>query len=177
MKLLTTACLTGIVLGTAGLVGSASAHDAGEGYGGYGMMGPGYGMGPGMMGPGYGYGYGMGPGMMGPGYGYGYGMGPGMMGPGYGYGYGMGPGMMGPGYGRGPGYGMWGSQREELTVDDVRQNLEQWLRWQGNPRLKVGSVKEEGEDTIVAEIVTKDGSAVVDRLQVDRSTGAMRRIE
>jgi len=48
-----------------------------------GMMGPGYGygygMGPGMMGGGYG-GYGM--------MGSGYGMGPGMMGPGYGYGYG-----------------------------------------------------------------------------------------
>jgi len=167
--------LSGIVLGSAGLVGGASAHGPGEGYGGYGMMGPGYGMG--MMGPGYGMGpgmmgpgYGMGPGMMAPGYGYG--MGPGMMSPGYGnaYGYGMGPGMMGPGY------GMWGGPRKELTVDDVRGNLERWLSWQGNPRLKLGSVKEDGKDAIVAEIVTKEGS-IVDRLRIDRSTGAMRRVE
>jgi len=163
--------LSGIALAGAGVVGPAVAHGPGEGYGSYGMMGPGYGMGPGMMGPGMmGPGYGMGPGMMGPGYGYG--MGPGMMGPGYG----MGPGMMAPGYGRGPGYGMWGGPREDLKVDDVRANLERWLSWQGNPRLKLGSVKEDGKDAIVAEIVTKDGS-VVDRLRIDRSTGAMRRVE
>jgi hypothetical protein len=175
MKLLAAVCLSGVVLGSIGIAGPASAHGPGGGYGGYGMMGPGYGMGPGMMGPGYGMGpgmmgpgYGMGPGMMGPGYG----MGPGMMGPGYS----MGPGMMGPGYGRGPGYGMWGTQREELTVDDVRANLERWINWQGNPRLKLGSVKEDGEDAIVAEIVTKDGS-LVDRMRIDRSTGVMRRVE
>lgn len=153
----------------------AAAHGPGNQYGGYGMMGQqGYGMGPGMMGPGMmGQGYGMGPGMMGPGYG----MGPGMMGPGMmGPGYGMGPGMMGPGM-MGPGYGMWGRGDANLTTDDVRKNLERWLAWQGNPRLKVGEVKEEGDDTIVAEIVTKKGDEVVDRMRIDRSTGAMRRIE
>ena len=170
MKLVTVACLSGIVLGSAGLVSAASAHGPGGGYGGYGMMGPGYGMG--MMGPGYG----MGPGMMGPGYGMGPGMmGQGMMGPGYGMGM-MGPGMMGYGYGGGPGYGMWGGKDKDLTVDDVRGNLERWLSWQANPRLKLGDVKEDGKDAIVAEIVTKEGS-VVDRLRIDRSTGAMRRVE
>lgn len=159
----------------------AAAHGPGSQYGGYGMMGQGYGMGPGMMGPGMmGQGYGMGPGY---GMGQGYGMGPGMMGPGYGMGpgmmgpgYGMGPGMMGPGT-TGPGYGMWGRGNVNLTTDDVRNNLERWLAWQGNPRLKVGEVKEEGDDTIVAEIVTKKGGEVVDRMRIDRSTGAMRRIE
>jgi len=157
----------------------AAAHGPGSQYGGYGMgpgmMGPGYGMGPGMMGPGYG----MGPGMMGPGYGMGpgYRMGPGMMGPGYGMGPGMmGPGMMGPGM-MGPGYGMWGRGDANLTTDDVRKNLERWLAWQGNPRLKVGAIKEDGDDTIVAEIVTKKGGEVVDRMRIDRSTGAMQRIE
>ena len=187
-----------IIAAVAGVIANAAtAHGPGNQYGGYGMMGPGmmgqgYGMGPGMMGQGYGMGpgmmgqgYGMGPGMMGPGYG----MGPGMMGPGYGMGpgmmgpgYGMGPGMMGQGYGMGPGmtgpgYGMWGRSNASLTTDDVRANMERWLAVQGNPRLKVGDVKEEGEDTIVAEIVTKEGNAVVERLQIDRSTGAMRRIE
>lgn len=179
MKLLAAACVSGIALGSVGFADPASAHGPGEGYGGYGMMGPGYGMGPGMMGPGYGMAPGMmGPGMMGPGYGMGPGMmGPGMMGPGMmGPGYGMGPGMMGPGYGRGPGYGMWGGQSEDLTVDDVRTNLERWLSWQGNPRLKLGDVKEDGKDSIVAEIVTRDGS-LVDRMRIDRSTGAMRRVE
>jgi hypothetical protein len=62
----------------------------------------------------------------------------------------MGPGMMGPGYGMGHGYGMQ------------------------NPNLKLGKVEEKDEDTIVAEIVTNDGS-LVDRFEVDRHTGRMRR--
>lgn len=135
------------------VISPAVAHGPGGQYGSYGMMGPGM-MGPGMMGPG----------MMAPGYGM-------MMGPGM-----MGPGMMGPGM-MGPGYGMWSRGDVNLKADDVRKNLERWLAWQGNPRLKVGDVKEEGEDTIVAEIVTKEESALVDRMRIDRTTGAMRRIE
>jgi hypothetical protein len=140
-----------------------------------GMMGPG--MGPGMMGPG------MGPGMMGPGM-MGQGMGPGMMGgcpwwQGQGM---MGPGMMGPGMmGQGMGPGMMGQGMgpgsmaalpQDLSVENVRHMLEHQLAWQGNPNLKLGKVEEQDEDTIVAEIVTQDGS-VVQRLHVDRHTGMM----
>jgi hypothetical protein len=139
------------------------------------------GQGPGMMGPGYGYGagpgYGMGPGMMGPGCGYGpgqgYGMNPGMMGM-------MGPGMMGPGYGYGPGpgYGMGPAARPDmdLSADDVRARLERSLSWHGNKRVRVGEVKEADKDTIVADIVTVDGS-LVDRLKIDRHSGLVQRGE
>jgi pre-mRNA-processing factor 40 len=150
----------------------------GPGMMGPGMMGPGM-MGPGMMGPGQGYGPGPGYGM-GPGYGYGpgpgYGMGPGMMGPGYG----MGPGMMGPGYGYGPGpgYGMGPATApdKDLSADDVRARLDQSLTWHGNKRLKVGEVTEADDDTIVAEIVTQDGS-LVQRFKVNRHTGQMQQAE
>jgi hypothetical protein len=137
------------------------------GYGpGYGMMGgygPGYMMGPGygngMMG-GYDPGWMMGPGMMG---GYGGGYGPGYMMRGYGGGYG--PGMMG--YGPGPGY--YGNQGNlNLTTDQVKDYLAQMIR---NPNLKVGDVKEKDADTIVAEIVTKDKDALVQRLDFNRHTG------
>jgi hypothetical protein len=152
----------------------------GGGYGpGYGMMGGGYGpgmmggYGPGMMGGGYGPGWMMGPGMMG---GYGPGYGPGMMGGGYGpgmmggYGPGYGPGMMG---GYGPGY--YGRQGNlNLSTDDVKTYLERMLAFRGNARLKVGEVKEKDGDTIVADIVTKDKEAVVQRFAIDRRTGFFR---
>jgi hypothetical protein len=98
------------------------------------------------------YGWHMGP-MMGQG------MGPGMMGPGYGMGQGMGPGMMGP-------------LRQDLTAADVQHMMEHRLAWQGNPNIKLGKVEEQDDDTIVAEIVTQDGS-LVQRLEVDRHTGWM----
>jgi hypothetical protein len=129
------------------------------GYGpGYGMMG-GYGPGYGMMGQGYGWGSGQGygPGMMGWGGGYG----PGWMMRGYGGGYG--PGMM---YGYGPGQA---NQTDlNLTVDQVKQYLGQMIR---NPNLKVGEVKEKDADTIVAEVITKDKDALVQRLQFNRHNG------
>jgi hypothetical protein len=139
---------------------------------GYGMMGPGmmgYGMGPGMM---------MGRGMMG------YGMGPGMMGngdeatPGYGMGYGMGPGMMGQGRAMtGRGQGMMGQGMPgggaAFSVDGVKAMMERRLEWSGNPNIKLGKV-EEKDDTMTAEIVTKDGS-LVQRFVFDRKTGGMRR--
>ena len=122
------------------------------------------------MGPGYGYG--MGPGMMGPGYGYG--MGPGMMGPGYGYG--MGPGMMGPGYGYGPGpqygYGPQGKESAEpLSQDDVKDEVENYLKSTRNPNLKVGKIEDRGTSFEVT-IETKGGS-LVDRILVDKTTGRM----
>ena len=163
---------------------TASGHDAGSGmtpahYGG--GMGPG-GMGYGGMGYG-GMGYG---GMMGPGM-----MGPGMMGPG-GWGY-MGPAMMGPNgdddarrpmpgwqggmmggpWMNGPGMYRW----QDLSVDDVRHYLGHMLEWRGNKRLKLGAVKEKDKDVIVADIVTAKEGALVDRLAVDRHTGAIGRIQ
>jgi hypothetical protein len=152
-----------------------------RGYGGYGM-GPwmmgrgygGYGMGPWMMGRGYG-GYGMGPWMMGRGYG-GYGMGPRMMGRGYG-GYGMGPRMMGPGYdyGYGPqsGYGPE-SQRysKPLDKDQAKQQVENFLKSEKNPNLKIGKIEEKDKDYEV-NIETKDGS-LVDKILVSKDTGWMR---
>jgi hypothetical protein len=119
--------------------------------------------GPGMMGGyGGGYGPGYGPGMMG-------GYGPGWM-MGGGYGPGWGPGMMG-GYGPGN-YG--GQGNLNLTTDNVKAYLERMLAVQGNPRLKVGDVKEKDADTIVADIVTKDKDALVQRFAVDRHTGFYR---
>jgi hypothetical protein len=156
----------------------ADPGTAGPGYG------YGYGMGPGMMGPGYGYGYGMGPGMMGPGYGYGYGMGPGMMGGWYGmgpwmmgpgYGYGMGPGMMGPGYGwqYGPPYGPQSEQPQKpLDKDQVKEQVDNYLKATRNPNLKIGKITEKGNDYEV-DIETKGGS-LVDKLLVSKDTGWMR---
>ena len=134
-----------------------------------GMMGPKMG-GRGMMGGGA-----MGPGMMGPGM-----MGPGMMGPGM-----MGPGMMpmmqqmhrdtkGQGM-MGPGHGSRVVPQQDLSSDDVRHFLEHHLAMQGNPRLKVGEINEKDDDTVVADIVTTDG-ALVDRFEVDRHTGQMKRV-
>ena len=114
------------------------------------------------------YGWHMCPGMMGQ-------MGPGMMGPGYGYG--MGPGMMGPGYGHGMGPGMMGrgydSQQANLNLStsDVKVYLDRYLAMMGNPHLKAGPVTEKDANTIAAEIVTADKSALVQRFNVDRRTG------
>lgn len=121
----------------------------------YGPWGGG-GYGPGMMG-GWGSGM-MGPGMMhgwGPGMG---GWGPGMMG-------GYGPGMMGP----------WGDRSGDLklSTDDVKSRFERWIAWHGNPRIKIGEVKERDENTIEVDIVTQDNS-LVDRFIVDRRTGFWR---
>ncbi len=153
--------------------------------GGMGMMGPGMGapggmgmMGPGMgmMGPGMGM-MGMMRGMMGPGMGM---MGPGMgmMGPGMDM---MGPGMMAPGgMARGWGGPPWWPNKaaaaEPLGADDVKGWLERWLAMHGNPRITVGRVEEKDDDTIVAELVTKEGGVVVDKFEIDRRTGGWRRV-
>ena len=119
-----------------------------------------YGPGYGMMGGGYGSGYGPGYGMMGGGYGgWGGGYGPGWMMHGWGGGYG--PGMM-------YGYGAANQGNLNLTADQVKQYLGQMIR---NPNLKVGDVKEKDADTIVAEIVTKEKEALVQRLDFNRHNG------
>jgi len=76
-------------------------------------------------------------------------------------GYGMGPGMM-----YGGGYGNEGNLN--LTVDRVKTYLQQMIR---NPNLKVGDVKEKDADTIVAEIVTKQGNSIVQKLDFNRHNG------
>jgi len=173
------------LLGAAALAAVALAGPLlAQPYGGYGMMGgygPGWMMGPGsgcgMMGRGYGMmgGYGPGWGMMG-GYGPGWmmhgGYGRGMMQGGGGYGmmhgggYGMGPGMMHGGGGYGMGSGNQGNIN--LTTDQVKQYLQQMIR---NPNLTVGDVKEKDADTITADVVTKQGSQLVQRLDFNRHNG------
>ena len=131
-----------------------------------GTMGPGYGMGSGMGGNGM-----MGSRMMGSRM-----TGPGMMGPGMDGQHMMGPGsVMGYGMMR-PGSGGQVVSGTDLSAEDVRHFLEHRLEWQGNKRVKVGDVKETDDSTIVAEIVTVDGS-LVQRLTIDRHTGAMQQAE
>lgn len=104
-----------------------------------------------MMGPGYGM---MGPNMM---HGRSGGYGPGMMG---------GSGSMGPGMmGYGPGY--YGGDRK-ITTDQVKTYLQQMIR---NPNLTVGEIKEKDADMITADIVTKQGSQLVQRLDFNRHNG------
>ncbi len=94
----------------------------------------------------------------------------------------MGPGMMGNGIVQ-PGMGMvqpcpYGTAQDvdkDLSADDVRLFLERSLAFHGNKRLKVGDVKEAGDDTIVTDIVTVDDS-LVHRLEVDRHTGRMQQV-
>lgn len=77
---------------------------------------------------------------------------------------------MGGGYGRGY-YG--GQANQNPSTDYVKNYLERMIAVQGNPRLKVGDVKEKDADTIVADIVTKENS-LVQRFVVDRHTGFYR---
>jgi hypothetical protein len=79
------------------------------------------------------------------------------------------------GRGMGPAL-LYGQPAEGITVERARTILEGVLAWHGNPRLKLGTVEEQDEDTIVAEILTVDDS-LVQRLAIDRATGAIRRIE
>jgi hypothetical protein len=102
-------------------------------------------------------------------------VGPGPMGPGYGYGYGMGPGMMGPGYGRqyGPQYGpQYQQPQKPLDKDQVKEEVENYLKSTRNPNLKIGKIEEKGNDYEV-DIETKAGS-LVDQLLVNKDTGWMR---
>jgi len=109
------------------------------------------------------------------GHGYGYSHGPGMMG---GYGYGMGPGMMG---GRGMGYGMMGGygygqpyypQRKPIDMTGAKHMMEDYLRFTRNPNLKLGKLKDMGND-FETEIRTT-GNALVDRILIDKKTGYIR---
>jgi hypothetical protein len=71
------------------------------------------------------------------------------------------------------GYGM--ARERDLSVDDVRNIYEGRLAWRGNPRLKVGKVEAQDDESVVVEIVTQDDS-LVDRFKVDRKTGVSTRL-
>jgi hypothetical protein len=79
----------------------------------------------------------------------------------------MGQGMMGP--------GMMADADRDLSVDDVRGMIERHLAWRGNKRLKLGDVKAKDDDTITADVVTVDDS-LVQRFEIDRHSGVMRRM-
>ncbi len=151
-----------------GMVGPAQPNQGGSGqwnycpYCGRPLPGGGYGMGYGMMGRG---GYGM----MGRG---GYGMmgrcGYGMMGGQGGY------GMMGPQSGQqyGPRYQ---ENRKPLTEKDATSILQNYLKANRNPNLKLGKVEDKG-NAFEAKIVTKKEGALVDKIAIDKKTGWMRSV-
>ena len=87
----------------------------------------------------------------------------------------MGSGQM-PMMGQGMSPGMMQPLAKDLSASDVQHMIEHRLAWQGNPNLKVGKMEEKDDHTIVAEIVTKEGS-LVQRLEVDRHRGSMRPIQ
>jgi hypothetical protein len=141
-----------------------SGMDSGMGWGqGYGSQPPDAGS-SGSQGSGA---YGMGSGMMGGGYG----MGSGMMGGGYG----MGSGTMGPGYQPSPQYPNNQQQQQlQKPIDKTQAEsmVKNYLRSSSNPNLKLGKITDQGS-SFEADIVTKDNS-LVDKILVDKDTGAMR---
>jgi hypothetical protein len=164
-------------LAAAGLLLGATTIALGHGMQGQDRIpsgGHGMGQGQGMiMDPGMHYGYGMGHGMghgmpsgrgIHPGHGMHHGM---KMDPDAGQGGGLGPRML---------YGWPGGETQDLSVEGARGWLERKLDWHGNPRLKLGEVVAADDDTITAEIVTKDGS-LVQKLAIDRHSGFMRQID
>ena len=84
----------------------------------------------------------------------------------------MAPGMMGQG--ATPMMGM--AAAAPLDADHVRPHLEQHLAMMGLPNLMLGSIEAEDDDTLVAEIVTRDGT-LVQRLAIDRHSGAVTPLE
>ena len=88
-------------------------------------------------------------------------------------------GMMGPGrVENSPDGGrsviMYGYQQlpKPLDKDQASQEVENYLRSTGNPNLKLGEVREKGEN-FEADIVTKNDS-LLDKILVNKHTGEMR---
>ncbi len=75
-----------------------------------------------------------------------------------------------------PGRGGSGVLDRDLSVEDVKGILAHRLDHQGNARLRVGKVEAKGDDSVVAEIETVDGS-LVERLEVNVHTGRTQRIQ
>jgi len=101
----------------------------------------------------------------------GQGMGPGMM-------QGMGSGMMMPHKGAMHGRGVHRGLRitPVVSVQDVRYFLERHIAAHELQHLEVGDVERADPDTIIADLVTKEGSLAL-RLHVDRQTGVIEEIE
>jgi hypothetical protein len=117
-------------------------------------------------------GHGMGPGMMQP-MPQGMPMQPSMMGPGT-MGEDMGPEMMGQDMrGHGP-MGFRIVPVMHLSTEDVQHYLEHYIERHGFQHLKVGDVRQAGDDTITADLVTEEGSLAI-RLEVDPHTGLIRK--
>ncbi|MCJ7526494.1 MAG: hypothetical protein MUO37_00035 [Methyloceanibacter sp.] len=86
----------------------------------------------------------------------------------------MGKGMMGAGMMQGGMGALFGSRvtpMMNLSAEDVRGYLDVQLNRLNNKRLKVGDIKAD-DGTVTADIVTVDNS-LVQRLKVDRHTGAI----
>lgn len=62
----------------------------------------------------------------------------------------------------------------KLTADQARKLADAALVIAGNPRLKVGTVKEKDADTLTVDIVTQDNALVL-RREVDRHSGRFKR--
>ena len=77
------------------------------------------------------------------------------------------------GQGRSGMMGMAAPLAEDLSADGVRHMMEHRVARTSNPNLKVGDIVEKDDDTVTADVVTKDGSLVV-RYMVDRHAGMMR---
>ena len=58
----------------------------------------------------------------------------------------------------------------QLSPDDITKRIESALAWNGNPNLKLGTVRESGPDTVAADLVTKENS-LIERVVFDRRTG------
>jgi hypothetical protein len=68
-----------------------------------------------------------------------------------------------------------GAERNlKLTADQAKKLAEAYVILTGNPRLKVGAVKEKDGNTIGVDIVTVDNALVVHR-DIDRQTGRVTR--
>lgn len=83
---------------------------------------------------------------------------------------------LGMGMGNGPAVSVPGvAVDRKLTVESVKRVLSARLAIGGNPRLRLGEVRERDSESILAEIVTVD-KALVDRFVVDRKSGRFTRI-
>jgi len=63
-----------------------------------------------------------------------------------------------------------------MTADDVKTWLGKMLERDGNPRLRLGAVKDKDSKTIEAVIETVDGS-LVQKLNIDKEFGLARRVD
>lgn len=91
--------------------------------------------------------------------------------------------MQGKGMGQGQGMGRGGDQNHDfltsldkpVTVETARAALKAHLEDEGREGFKIGKVESKDDDTIIAEIVTEDGS-VFRSIAIDKATGNPSRV-